>query len=339
MGIESDKLVYDYLSRVGDLAQTAMASADRMRLVAQLRTDIDRQRGGSDSQATVRRILGKLGTPDEVVEAAARDRPVQEAQPRHEAAPAPTARNANEAPSPDKALSLDKPPTASDERGSSAAEPEWWRVPPARDSTDGGGIRGGLTTNEVLAGWSGGLLPPELDEPEEGEAAEAEAGQDADPPVEAAPRRFRLRRPRTPTASAEAAPRRFRLRRPRTLSAPAEAVRRRGLPVGPLELLAALALVAGVVLGNWLALGAGWLLAYTTRGIGRGEAKFAALGLPGVVVLGELIWVWGRTEGRWGTPLATNQLGQTITADFPTVVKVAAIGSALFLLWRSAARR
>jgi hypothetical protein len=321
MGIESDKLVYDYLSRVGDLAQTAMASADRMRLVAQLRGDIDRQRGGSDSEATVRRILGKLGTPDEVVEAAARERSVPAPQARHEAPPAPTARNASEAPGPDNAPSLDKTPKASDERGSSAAEPEWWRVPPARDHADGGGIRGGLTTNEVLAGWSGGLLPHELDERDEGgEAADADAEQDADAPVEAAPRRFRLRRARTGTA-------------------PAEAVRRRGLPVGPLELLAALALVAGVVLGNWLALGAGWLLAYTTRGIGRGEAKFAALGLPGLVVLGELVWLWGRTDGRWGTPLPADQLGQTITADFPTVVKAAAIGSALFLLWRSTARR
>ncbi|MGW2849572.1 hypothetical protein ACWC5G_33040, partial [Streptomyces sp. NPDC001274] len=70
MGIESDQLVYDYLSRVGDLAQQRqMSSADRMKLVAGLRGEIDRQRGkaSGDSPAAVRRIIGRLGSPDELV--------------------------------------------------------------------------------------------------------------------------------------------------------------------------------------------------------------------------------------------------------------------------------
>ncbi|NEA10087.1 hypothetical protein G3I27_18155, partial [Streptomyces sp. SID10692] len=74
MGIESDQLVYDYLSRVGDLAQRQqLSSAARMRLVSSLRGEIDRQRGtaGADSPATVRRIIGRLGSPDELVAAAA----------------------------------------------------------------------------------------------------------------------------------------------------------------------------------------------------------------------------------------------------------------------------
>lgn len=52
VGIESDQLVYDYLSRVGDLAQQQqLSSGARMRLVAALRTEIDRQRGsqGTDT--------------------------------------------------------------------------------------------------------------------------------------------------------------------------------------------------------------------------------------------------------------------------------------------------
>jgi hypothetical protein len=74
VGIESDQLVYDYLSRVGDLAQQhQLPSGDRMRLVTGLRGEIDRQRSQAvtDSEASVRRILGRLGTPDEVVAAAA----------------------------------------------------------------------------------------------------------------------------------------------------------------------------------------------------------------------------------------------------------------------------
>ncbi|OMI33264.1 putative integral membrane protein, partial [Streptomyces sparsogenes DSM 40356] len=63
MGIESEQLVYDYLSRVGDLAQQGgLPSGDRMRLVAELRADIDRRRAsaGTDSPAGVKRILAKL---------------------------------------------------------------------------------------------------------------------------------------------------------------------------------------------------------------------------------------------------------------------------------------
>ena len=79
MAIESDQLVFDYLSRIGDLAQQRqLPSKTRMRLVAELRTEIDRRRatvtGGKtpgDSPAGVRRILDRLGTPEEVVDRAA----------------------------------------------------------------------------------------------------------------------------------------------------------------------------------------------------------------------------------------------------------------------------
>ncbi|MDV9193421.1 hypothetical protein R6L23_35335, partial [Streptomyces sp. SR27] len=73
MGIESDQLVYDYLSRVGDLAQQRqLPASERMRLVSTLRNEIDRRRAthGEESPSAVRGILGALGTPDEVVERA-----------------------------------------------------------------------------------------------------------------------------------------------------------------------------------------------------------------------------------------------------------------------------
>ncbi|GAP50816.1 hypothetical protein [Streptomyces azureus] len=44
MGIESDQVVYEYLSRVGDVAQQRqLPSAARMRLVSELRGEIDRR--------------------------------------------------------------------------------------------------------------------------------------------------------------------------------------------------------------------------------------------------------------------------------------------------------
>ncbi|MFP3992846.1 hypothetical protein U9R90_36295, partial [Streptomyces sp. E11-3] len=71
MAIESDQLVFDYLSRVGDLAQQhQLPSGTRMRLVTELRREIDRRRGSAsgDSPGEVRRILAGIGTPEEAVD-------------------------------------------------------------------------------------------------------------------------------------------------------------------------------------------------------------------------------------------------------------------------------
>ncbi|MBK3638998.1 hypothetical protein JHN52_40505, partial [Streptomyces sp. MBT97] len=76
MGIESDQVVYEYLSRVGDVAQQRqLSSAERMRLVSELRDEIDRRRAKAavDSPAAVRRIIDRLGSPDDLVAAAAGD--------------------------------------------------------------------------------------------------------------------------------------------------------------------------------------------------------------------------------------------------------------------------
>ncbi|NUS25824.1 MAG: hypothetical protein HOV92_16615, partial [Streptomyces sp.] len=73
MGIESDQVVYEYLSRVGDVAQQRqLPSGTRMRLVSELRNEIDRRRAKApvDSPAAVRRIIDHLGSPDDVVTAA-----------------------------------------------------------------------------------------------------------------------------------------------------------------------------------------------------------------------------------------------------------------------------
>ncbi|MBT2894290.1 hypothetical protein HET63_28330, partial [Streptomyces sp. McG2] len=91
MGIESDQLVFDYLSRVGDLAQQRQVpAAERMRLITELRRDIDQRRArpGGDSPAAVRRALGKLGTPAEVVAKAGGTSAVAEA-PAHTPVPPP----------------------------------------------------------------------------------------------------------------------------------------------------------------------------------------------------------------------------------------------------------
>ncbi len=340
MGIESDKLVYDYLSKVGDLAQTSLPAAQRVRLVTRLRDDIDKARGkgAGDSPAAVRRILGKLGTPGEVIEAAAGSRsgPASgESWPAPEPQPAPRPTPPPPAAPPSAGPQVPSSPPAAEQPAAPMAGPmagpgmEWWRAGPAEP---------GARTNEILgAGWTGGLIMPEFEPPAAPAAEGEDEGGESGEGTEQA------------TGDSLAKPRRRGLpRMPRLLSRrrPAPAAQedagqggRRRLPAGPMELLAALVLVAGAVFGNAIVLIAGWLLAYTTRGISRNEAKFAALGVPGVVTIFAMIWLWGRTAGHWGSRLSPDQFGATLSSDVPTLIRVAAVASALYLVWRGVLRR
>ncbi|MGW1316841.1 hypothetical protein [Streptomyces sp. NPDC002426] len=404
MGIESDQLVYDYLSRVGDLAQQQqLSSGARMRLVATLRGEIDRQRGtdGSDSPAVVRRILGRLGAPGELVAAAAEsgDGAVPLPQPRADAGAGATEargvprarrsvlrkaasrkgaspepgepgkpsrsgesgesggpgesakpsrrtesvgadtspeRPADGAPVPDWP-SASAPHMAGLGEAPSEAGPEWWRIEPGPFGDDGQGdqgMPGAMGPGTAVPGFVGGLESPELfglpsapglrkppgprvpAEDEEGEPGPAAGGEQAAPPVVVRPRR------------------KLRLRRRRVL-ADGEVAAVRPRLSNPLLLLAAALLVAGAVSGQWLALAGGWLLAYSSRKFSRAEAKWVAMGLPGVVVAGAFVWLWGRMDGRWGEPLAEGAVGDAMSDVWPVVVRVAAVTSALYLVWRS----
>lgn len=357
MGIESDQLVYDYLSRVGDLAQQQqLSSGARMRLVSTLRGEIDRQRGtdGSDSPAVVRRIIGRLGTPAELVAAAAGSGDGTVSLPSPRAGSEPTAPQPRAVPRPRRGLlrkdalrkgasegrEADKEtddeakdegpvpgwPSASaphmaglDETASPGGEPDWWRIEPGPFGEGAGvpGFVGGLESPELLR-------PPRPPAKEEsGAGQEADEGEEKDEEGAAAPR-----------------PRRFRLRR-RKVAVLAPAAPGTVVAAGttrfanPFLLLSAALLVAGAVLGSWVALAAGWLLAYSSRKFSRTEAKWVAMGLPGVVVAGALVWLWGRMEGRWGQPIAEGAMRDAMSDAWPVVVRTAAVASAVYLVWRS----
>ncbi|MDK0521202.1 hypothetical protein [Streptomyces sp. ML-6] len=447
MGIESDQLVYDYLSRVGDLAQQQqLSSGARMRLVSELRGEIDRQRGkqSADSPAAVRRIIGKLGTPDELVAAAAAsadgtdtadmadmagpaspagasdpvsatdatgtadtagaagpgrdEEPTEETRETGEtgemreagetgtgpavprprtslnspaslnprtsptsrtslsprtsfnprasfkealrkagsgrAVPRSRAKEPDPGPGPDAESAIGSatgpvhsPPhrAGTDELGPSGSEPDWWRIEssPFGDGVDVPGFVGGVE------------IPAMLRPPSPKEAVpDPRAGADDAPDDEGAPDGDEA-----PDVG-EAPPKRRRLPglRRRTRDAPREeGTSGRGFS-HPLLLLAAVLLVVGAALGNWLALAGGWLIAYSSRTLSRAEAKWAAMGLPGVVVAGAVIWLWGRTEGRWGEPVPQGGLGDALGGVWPVVVRTAALASAAFLVWRARRR-
>ncbi|WP_189264267.1 hypothetical protein [Streptomyces fuscichromogenes] len=312
MGIESDQVVYEYLSRVGDIAhQRQLSSAERMRLVSGLRNDIDRQRAKAivDSPAAVRRILDRLGTPDEVVEAAGGTAGGGPQSPS--AAAVPVQRDGGpQVPAEDLRRVVPRPRPA--EADGSGPPPDWWRV----DSSPFG-------DGDAVPGFVGGVEIPELlrrprfrkEEPEDGPDAKGEPGGKGEPgePVAA------------PVVEEAGAPR----RRFRVVPRPA---------VGwsnPLLLLAAAALVVGAALGNWFVLLLGWLIAYGSRRLTPTETKLAVMWVPGLSVTAGLVWLWGRSAGRWGAPIAQGQMSGAVGETWPWVVRGAALASAVFVVWRS----
>ncbi|MER7550187.1 hypothetical protein ABTX86_09410 [Streptomyces anulatus] len=466
VGIESDQLVYDYLSRVGDLAQQQqLSSGARMRLVSALRGEIDRQRGaeGADSPATVRRIIGRLGSPDELVAAAAesadgtvalpsartgagagerqrraslprprggllRKEPKEPKEPKERRGPKEPAPGVGD----DREARVFRKPKAGFGRGASPRDPEdgsggapggapggashraagrgpggasdrafdrasgarsaavprpadapddlpaddgvpvrdwpdpsaphmlgqdqqadadgatdWWRLEPGPfdEGTAIPGFFGGIEAPELLGRRPG---PVEKDgkgerdgkdgknekDGQDGKGAEGgadgpdgRAGAEGGTGTAARRRALRLLKLRRRKAAVAAEP-----------EAPAAASGPRGGFAHPLLLLAAVLLVAGVVTGSWLPLAGGWLIAYSSRTLSRTEAKWAVLGLPGVVAAGALAWVWGRMEGRWGEPIREGAMRDVLSETWPVVVRVAAVASALYLVWRARRR-
>jgi hypothetical protein len=115
-----------------------------------------------------------------------------------------------------------------------------------------------------------------------------------------------------------------------------------GAAVGPrvggvVEWAAALLLVAGALIGSLIPLAVGWLAAWWSPRLSRNEAKWAAAGMPALVASGAVVWLWGRVEGRWGDRIAQGGEGlqDALTGAGPVLLRVAAVASALFLVWRA----
>jgi hypothetical protein len=295
-----------------------------------------------DSPAAVRRILDRLGSPDEIVAAAGRSGDARARTGRAPQAPpaavpvqretgAPETPDAEEerpkglrrvVPRPRPARPPAGPPPSgaaspphlatADELGAVSARPDGWT---ADDSLFGIG--------DDVPGFVGGVEIPELLKPPPRkdparQADPARAGSAPAAETDAA------------TADPESPPRR------RLLALPA---RRTGGWSNPLLLIAAGLLVAGAVLGNWFALLLGWIIAYGSRRLTPAESKWAVMGLPGLALAAGLLWLWGRSNDRWGTPIAQGHMNDAVAQTWPWVVRAAAVLSALFLLWRSQRRR
>ncbi|PJE97587.1 hypothetical protein CUT44_10575 [Streptomyces carminius] len=388
MGIESEQLVFDYLSRIGDLAHgTSMTAAERARLVNRVRADIERRRteaGGAHTTAGVRRILDRIGRPEDVIAGAGASVPL----------PRGTGRTERTEPRPrDEPVLPDGPPPRAAPRGGAVwwtgqagtapkpAPPERARPvpPPAGAPSPAGGGGTGAVDGESdplpggpvaryaaggrvrVEGFDGGIELPEMlkppPDPEEEREERERAGRKAVPGTGAAGAAGTTAGIAGPPPVPSAAPagsaarrlaaRLWRHRAARTAdggaaggAAGAPGARGLGLPrVGAVELLAAALLVAGAVMGSLVPLLMGWVVAYLSPRLGRLEVRIAVLGVPGTVAGAVLVWLWGRTEERWGEPLAQDALGAAVGDAWPGALRAAAVASALFLLWRSGRRR
>ncbi|MGW1836490.1 hypothetical protein [Streptomyces sp. NPDC002067] len=189
---------------------------------------------------------------------------------------------------------------------------------------------------ETVPGFVGGIEIPEIwkrpgeqdDAEKAADAADGTPGEGAGEEAGGRPLPGLLRRalgrkkaapaPETPAPepAAEEAPARARVR------------------LSPVVTLAVVLLLAGAVLGSWLALAAGWAVTFLSRRLTTAEAKFAALGVPGVLAGGAAVWMWGRATGRWGDPIASGKMGAALLDGLPVLARVAAVASAVFLVWR-----
>ncbi|MFF7442546.1 hypothetical protein [Streptomyces sp. NPDC008122] len=344
MGIESDRLVYDYLSRVGDLAQQRqLPASDRMKLVSGLRNEIDRRRAthGEESEAAVRGILGSLGTPDEVVDRAGPSDGRSVPEPRTGAGRTRGLRRTRET-GPDASGNPRVAPGASASagepdrgaRGSGAAAPG----AAGREGARPGAARpSGPDSRAARPSGSGPAIPAQGDRGRPDGAGSGAAAADRaadwwrtdteDPSDEdgffgfvGGIERPDLFTPPAPEededdAAEEPAPgkarRLARVLRRRKTGAPAveeapeeEAAPARARLANPFVLLAALLLLGGAVFGSLVALAAGWLLAYASRRLTPGEARTAVLVIPGLAAATGIVWLWGRVQGRWGEAVA-----------------------------------
>jgi hypothetical protein len=369
MGIESEQLVYDYLSRVGDLAQaTALTAAERARLVSGLRETIDSRRPGTGTAATrtgsreaaaMKKVLDGIGRPDEVVRRAVHTgvpdaREAQgSARRRAEAGGSPSAPSAPSVPV------QGRPP---------AAEGDWWRL--GRGAADrsgrsgrggqgesvyadgarggygddfggfggGGGFGGAVPGSELggpgeLPGWTASYEPdflhPDYVDPRSAKVPEQRLPEQVEP------------EPVLPAPP----PRPGLLRRTFGRPVPARpAVEPAGTepaapaPLAPLPLvesLAVLVLASGAVLALWYVAVLGWFLAYSARRVGRGAAQFAGLWVPVLVAAVCGFWFYGHTHGRPpGQQLTDAQFKAGLRSTIAVWLRAAAACSALFLAWR-----
>ncbi|MEY9872318.1 hypothetical protein ABH931_001792 [Streptacidiphilus sp. MAP12-33] len=360
MGIESEQLVYDYLSRVGDLAGQSggLTAAQRARLVNELRQSIDSQRAASSPSSTraevnsVRKILAGLGTPDEVVGRASgggRWATSGPSVPRQGASSGPVAPSVQSVPSRPYADATPSIPAQGQPPGVEGRveyiNPEanqtlttgvpWWTGEVEGVVHPGaGGVRmvqppgwSGAFDRESPT-YDGSVIHPLTGRPvglPGGLPGETPGQQPGSPPEaipQPSPGLLRRLLGAQPAAPGAGA------------AAPVPVAQAPRAPMPFVESLATLVLAAGAVTGLWYLAVLGWLFAYGSRRLGRGVGRFASLWIPGLLGAACGFWLYSRGHTS-GHPALTNaQFAAATHNAFAFWLRASAGLSAAFLAWR-----
>jgi hypothetical protein len=372
MSVQADQLLFRYLSRVGDLAQGVLAPANRLRLVSNLRSriDADRVRLGINDAAGMQRLLDGYGEPAVLVAAEAQRDPGYQAQLAARLTPAePEVALMPPAPPADAADALSGPVSSdagaisgrSRFRVSVDAPPSSGpEVPLDPDPFADGDALAGManaprsSADLPLPGLPGGgvglagasptdtteLAPAHVaafggDVPDADTTASlpvvpsylTEAGvapQDYDP---------------TTFPTAASAPVRL-LRMPGRGSWQSQPGMTRLWQIvrGHVrESLAIAVFVVGLILGSWIPLVIGYLIAVSSYVFTANEKRFGLVGVPAATLVAVALGFWLNDNHDWGgTKLDRSAVIGQAGSFFGTVPRILAALAALYFGWRLA---
>jgi hypothetical protein len=129
VSIQGDQVVYDYLSRVGDIAHGKLTPSRRATLVAELRARIEseRQQTGAEEPEQVRLLLQRLGEPEAVVAEEVRRSPEHVVRPPERPPAQPLTASPPVDTEPTDKIPV-PPPDGTGKDRSGGAAPPWWRA-------------------------------------------------------------------------------------------------------------------------------------------------------------------------------------------------------------------
>jgi hypothetical protein len=355
MSIQGDQVVYDYLSRVGDLAHGKLTPVRRAAMVAELRQRIEaeREQTGAQEPDQVRGLLQRLGDPASVVAEELRRSPEHAVRPLDRPGPSTGSAAENGAEATQRIArpaGTGSPAAGGGDPAAADEERPWWRAleeakaaetPPAPPTPT-------RSAFQAAAAAGGPAADPVMEPPRPGERA-------SDRLRAMRERAARAAEPSPPTAPAPPG----RSEPPRPPGEPQVVVRPasgepeppsagRLTPSSPLagmvsnlgqgyrrELLAVAVLFLGGVIPSLIVLIVGYVIALSSKVWAQSEKRFAAFAVPAISGITLAVLLWLRATGRIGGDRLDGQaLRDQLLNYITTLPRVVGLVAAVYLAWR-----
>ena len=349
MSIQGDQVIYDYLSRVGDLAHGKLAPPHRARMVAELRAKIETERAqtGAQDPDQVRDLLQRMGDPEAIVADEIRRAPDHLARRTGRALPAGTSPPVPGVNGPaagtdgTEATRQIARPGAGPGSGAVGPGQPWWRAveeedaaepgaPPAAQSPPGQYPSGQTHRSRPVSTPGRGDGVADWCHPIRAVARAAGrwARLPARPPIRVPPSRWYGCPPVEPNGSTGSAGS-GEAGSPVTALAGAFRGRNRR------ELLAIVLLLIGGVVPSVLALVLGYVVVLSSRVWREGDKRFAVFAVPLISAVSLALMMWLQAKGQTGGgPPSGSELGKQAAHYVSTLTRIVGLVSAVFLGWR-----